>query len=173
MHHVRRVVTETTPAHGLGDFGVRGVGEVWVDEGGLGGGVLDRLVETLPSVRWQEAVRGSLYDDFRTVCPRARAFNAAKASPSNRYRNLRAHGYWMVRKLMEEEAIALPDVPELRRELLATRVRFAPDGKIEIEPKDAIRSRLGHSPDHADALVASLGPLLKPEMAEWKRVQFI
>lgn len=144
---------------GFGD--VAGVEAVLVDEVGLGGGVLDRLRETLPALEWVE-VRGE--DRYRpravTRRPEARAFNASKAAGlPERFRNLRAQAYWRLRKLLEEGALALPDGPDgeaLAEELLSTRVRFGADGRTEIEGKDALKARLGRSPDLADALVISL-----------------
>jgi len=139
-----------------------GVDAVYVDEIGLGGGVLDRLRETLPVVQWSQYVTERMWPDIRTRHVHAVPFNAAKtAGQSDRFTNMRAQAYWTLRKQVEEGKLALPDLKTLREELLATRVRFGADGRTQIEPKEAVKARLGRSPDYADALVISLAPLLK------------
>lgn len=144
---------------------VTGVSDVLVDEVGLGGGVLDRLRQTLAKLEWVEVMGTDAYRPRAvTRSPTALAFNAAKAAGlPDRFRNLRAQAYWRLRKLLEEDALALPGGPDgeaLAEELLVTRVRFGADGRTEIENKDALKARLGRSPDLADALVISLAPML-------------
>lgn len=164
---VRGLLATYDARHGGG-----AVASVHVDEIGLGGGVLDRLKETLPTVTWAEYVVDRIWPDIRTRAVRAVAFNAAMSTGvPDRYRNLRAQAYWHARKLLEQGGLALPDFPGLREELLATRVRFGADGKTEIEGKDAVRARIGRSPDYADALVISLAPLLE-STTKRKRVTF-
>jgi hypothetical protein len=148
------------------------VGTVYVDEVGLGGGVLDRLKRTLPDLRFH------YYDGLDTSRPQvrsgsvaARGFIAgARAGFPARFANFRAQGFWHLRKLLEDGRIALPPNEGLLEELLATRVRFLPDGRTAIESKDAIQNRLGRSPDLADALVISLTPELPH--TNRKRVRF-
>src|SRR5690606_37432697 len=94
--------------------------------------------------------------------PAPHGFMASKnAGYPERFVNLRAQGYWTLRKLLEDGRIAIPDVEPLREELLATRVRFAPDGRVAIEAKETLAARLGRSPDYADALVISLTPMIE------------
>jgi hypothetical protein len=115
---------------------VRGV---WVDEIGLGGGVLDRLRVLLPKVD-------------------CRGFIAsARSTLPERFRNKRAHAFWHLRDLLREGRISLPARDGLREELLALRVNFAADGRTEIGPKDEMRTLLGRSPDLADAVAISFG----------------
>lgn len=138
-----------------------GVQAVYVDEVGVGGGVLDRLQETLPQITWAEYTTG-VRPKIRENHVNAIAHNAAKASGlPDRFANSRAQSYWKLRKLMEDERLALPDLEGLRQELMATRVRFNADGRTAIESKDALKDRLGRSPDYADALVISLSPMLE------------
>ena len=123
--------------------------------------MVDRLKETLPLCTWAEYHRAGLYPSIHTRPVQAVAFNAARAAGvPDRFRNMRAHGYWHLRKLLEDGRLALPERPELREELLATRVRFGADGKTEIEGKAAVKDRIGRSPDFADALVISLAAML-------------
>jgi hypothetical protein len=105
-----------------------------VDEIGLGGGVLDRLVELR-------------YD--------AKGFCAAQ-SPSRhvteKFTRKRDEAFWCLRTLLEEGCIALPRDEMLFEELLALRWRTNSNGKIEMESKMELRKRLGRSPDRADAV---------------------
>jgi phage terminase large subunit len=146
------------------------VESVHVDEIGLGGGVLDRLRETLPRVRWAEYMLDRIWPSISYRSVEAVPFNAARASGlPERFANLRAQAYWFLRKLLEDSKLALPDLAALREELLATRVRFGADGRTSIESKDAVKDRIGRSPDYSDALVISLAPML-PRVGGRKRV---
>jgi phage terminase large subunit len=164
MHSVDRVEAEVRRL--LKDRetqkGLTGVEAAWVDEVGVGAGVLDRLAERLPRMTWIE------YKDsghsVTMVEHHVAAFGLSagkKAGRPDRFTNLRSQAYWHLRKLLEDSQIALPDIPELREELLATRVVFQSDGRTALEPKDAVKARIGRSPDRADALVISLAPLLE------------
>lgn len=55
---------------------------------------------------------------------------------------------------------ALPNIPELMRELTTPKYSFQ-QGKMRLEEKDQIKKRLGFSPDHGDALCLSFA---LPEM---------
>ena len=145
----------------------RRVISVHVDEIGIGSGVLDRLKETLPTVKYWDRVGRS---DATSRAVKAVGFDAGKrAFLPDRFTNLRSQGYWHLRKLLEENKLALPDNSALFEELLATRVIFGSDGRTAIESKDDIKKRLGRSPDLADALVISLAPALRGRA----RVQWI
>jgi phage terminase large subunit len=155
----------------FGDVGQ--VDSVWVDQIGLGGGVLDRLGELLPRITHEAIPQPiALAGQARPYryAPSAMGFDAGKRpgheskkrktknTVADRFVNNRALAYWHVRKLLEDGKLALPPIAELDEELLATRVRFNPDGRTQIEAKDDIRKRLGRSPDLADALVISFAP---------------
>jgi phage terminase large subunit len=106
-----------------------------VDEVGLGGGTVDVLREMQLEVR--------AYNGGRT--PAAR-------QDLDRFRNCRARDFWNLRRRLERGTIALPPDDKLADELCSMRWRPGVDGKIEIEAKDELRSRLGRSPDRADAV---------------------
>ena len=57
-----------------------------------------------------------------------------------------------VRELLRKNKLDIPRDPELWTELLETRFEQVASGRIKIEGKDGLRSRLGKSPDKADAL---------------------
>ena len=110
----------------------RKASRIWVDATGVGAGVVDRLNQMGHSV---EAVH----------------FGGAAADPK-RFKNKRAELFWTFREALEQGRIALPDDDELIADLSALRYRFDPQGRIVLESKDEVRSRLGRSPDRADAV---------------------
>ncbi|MGH7558631.1 MAG: hypothetical protein ACREMD_12805 [Gemmatimonadota bacterium] len=109
-----------------------GRGKIIIDEIGIGAGALDGLREA----------------GFRV-----QGFNAGRrARNQKRFGNLRSESYWHTRDLLETGAIGVPESEDLWAELLA--ITWKPDGsgRVMLEPKDALRDRLGRSPDTADAL---------------------
>jgi phage terminase large subunit len=111
---------------------------MYVDEGGMGIGVVDRLTEQGFPVRpfkHNEAPRNAIkFDDRRSE-------------------------YWHeLRAVFERDEIDLSQLSEesfrtLAEELAAPRYSFTSAGKIKIEPKIKTKDRLKRSPDLADALV--------------------
>lgn len=107
-----------------------------VDETGLGAGCVDVLRER----GWQ--VTG---------------FNGSeKASDPERFLNLRAESHWLLRDLLEGNAIGLPDDETLREEALAVEWQIALGGQIQIVGKETIKKSIGRSPDRLDAVVMAL-----------------
>jgi len=97
--------------------------------GGFGGGVVDQLIQAGHS-------------------PIEVAFSG-KALDA-RYHNKRAEMWFELSKWVKR-AGALPNMPELKKELVAPTYTFQ-NGKFLLEPKEQIKDRLGFSPDLADAL---------------------
>lgn len=60
---------------------------------------------------------------------------------------------------------ALPDIPELTKALIATTYTFKGEQMI-IEPKEGIKSKLGFSPDHMDALCLTFAFPVEIEVRE-------
>jgi len=120
---------------------LRAGGAAVVDVIGIGAGVVDRLRE-----------------QGRPVV----AFNAAEATPLTDssgelgFANCRAAAWWRLRELLAPGSgceIALPPHDELTGELTAPSWRATSAGRIQIESKEQMRSRLGRSTDHADAVI--------------------
>lgn len=117
---------------------------IYVDEIGLGSGVVDRLREMgLP-------VRGVNVAEAATV--------------SEDYRNARAELWWKCREWLERKTCKLPPVnpdvdpredpvERLCAELTMPKYKHTSSGKLEVEPKSDTKKRLKRSPDCADALV--------------------
>ena len=86
--------------------------------------------------------------------------NATDKSGQLTFRNIRAEAWWKAREMLDPdsgEEIALPDDRMLLRELTTPRWKPTASG-ILVESKEELMKpdRLGHSPDHADAVVMVL-----------------
>ncbi len=84
------------------------------------------------------------------------------ASEPNRWKNRRAEMYWNLRQRLDRGEVQLPDDDELFADLTAMRYGFDQQGRVTLEGKDAIRAKLGRSPDRADGVVLALA-------GEWSR----
>ena len=105
---------------------------VFVDEGGLGAGVVDRLRE----------LRAPVYGvQF-----------GGKARQSGRFANMRAELFWELRRLFNDNLIAIPPDEELISQLLGLRYDVTSAGQVKMESKSSPRRRGLRSPDKADAL---------------------
>jgi phage terminase large subunit len=76
------------------------------------------------------------------------------SSQVERFLNLRSQMWWKMRQDLQFGRIALPKDEELLADLTAPRFSEERDDKtIRVESKEAIRKRLGRSPDKGDAAV--------------------
>ena len=138
-----------TVVHGHDTMAVAGLGARFlssrrgtlaIDEGGVGGGVVDRLRE--------QRLPGSIL-----------AVNAGSGpdnDPDERLLNMRSQLWWTAREAMYRGEISLARLPEdqyarLRSELTAPTYRFTSAGKVQIESKEELKKRGVASPDLADA----------------------
>ena len=113
--------------------------QVYVDEIGVGAGVVDRLRELGHPVRGVNV--------------------AHKAHQDGLYLNLRAEGYWTLRQRFMSGSISIPADSQLVGELAALRYSYDSQGRLRMESKDEMRKRGLPSPDKADALMlAFLAP---------------
>jgi hypothetical protein len=104
---------------------------VFVDDtGGYGGGVIARLREL-----GHDAV----------------GVNFGGKPDDPRYRNKRTE-MWMRMRDWIKSGGAIPDIIDLKNDLVAPTYKVPSTGVVELEPKDKIKERLGRSPDIADAL---------------------
>jgi hypothetical protein len=113
--------------------------DVMVDEIGIGSGVVDRLKEQ------GHRVSGVNF--------------GVAAFHKDKYRNIRTECYWKLREALNPESekpLAIPkEFIKLATELVAIEWFVSSSGKTQVEPKENVKKRLGHSPDHADALALS------------------
>lgn len=103
---------------------------VFIDVGAMGAGVVDRLRQLHYSVT---------------------EVNFGAQSANARYANKRAEMYFAVKTWMEGGG-AIPNEPTLKSELSIVEYHFTPAGKIQLEPKEKIKEKIGKSPDLADSL---------------------
>ncbi len=122
-----------------------GAEAIFVDEGGPGGGVVDRLREL------QAPVRGVQF--------------GRKAMHPTRFANLRSEIFWELRRLINDRLIALPDDEELAAQLLSLRYDVSSSGQVVMESKRELRKKNLPSPDRADAL--ALAFMTPPSLQIW------
>jgi hypothetical protein len=111
-----------------------GAHEIRVDGVGVGGGVVDQLVE-----------QGHRVLDMQS---------GMAAVDNEHFLNARAEWWWGLRERFEQGDIDLdPDDDELAAQLGAVKYKFTSRGQIQIESKDDMRKRGLPSPDRADTLM--------------------
>ena len=106
--------------------------KVKIDVVGVGGGVVDRLIEL------GEAVDGVNVGE--------------KAGDKERFVNLRAEIFWGLRERFREGDISIPDDEELIGQLSNIKYKFDSRGRTKIESKEEMQKRGLKSPDKADAV---------------------
>lgn len=109
---------------------------VFIDVGGVGGGVYDILADR----GFAKTVRGinfgskSIYDD--------------------RYFNKRAEMWGEANEWLKSELpVQLPDDDELFDDLCAVNKKYDSRGRLQLESKEEVKKEVGRSPDKADAFV--------------------
>jgi len=109
---------------------------VGVDAVGVGAGVVDQLPGGVP------VKAGSSPKPYQ------------EGDSQYDFYNLRSQLWWALREALKDYRLALPDPPaDLVEDLCAPRYDFRGKKKeVRVEPKEDIKSRLGRSPDYADAL---------------------
>jgi len=125
------------------------VAAVFVDEGGVGAGVVDRLR--------QLGVPRVFGINFGSAAAR---FDGEGAKP--RYANKRAEIWGSVKDWLEHAS--LPNDPELAADLTGVEYGFNAKGEIQLEKKDDMKKRGLASPDIADALALTFA---LPVTAGW------
>lgn len=131
----------------------------FVDDTGVGGGVVDRAREQGVAVR---------------------AFiGAARAVRPERFANVRAESHWHMREALREGRVDLdPADVELAEQLVGLRTKYDSRGRLLIESKEEMRRRGVSSPDRSDGLSMTFAepsrvrPVSEPTAAEeWAEIQ--
>lgn len=118
-------------------------GHAVVDVDGVGGGVVDRLREL-----------GHPYFPFVNGA----ACDLVDRSGELGFADKRAAAWWTLRELLDPEfgsQVELPPDDKLTGDLTAPKWKVMSRGKIRVESKDDIRTRIGRSTDDGDAVVFS------------------
>lgn len=77
--------------------------------------------------------------------------NSSGRPDDDRYLNKRAEMWDKLKKWMEAGG-GIPNLPELKTELVTPEYKFSRNGKLQLEAKEDIKEKLGKSPDLADSL---------------------
>jgi hypothetical protein len=83
----------------------------------------------------------------------------AEKSPSapDKYFNLRSQLWWECGRLAAEDRAwdlsGMENADNTIAQMLEVRYQHDLKGRVKVEPKDDVRTRLGRSPDNADALL--------------------
>lgn len=82
-------------------------------------------------------------------------FDGASRSPTSDYYNLRAYGYYNLKRYIDNEQIIMYN-NDCERELLQIRYDYRSDGSRLIMSKEKMRKEGIHSPDRADSLMMAV-----------------
>lgn len=122
-----------------GEIARHGQGAIAVDNIGVGAGTLTMLKNQGLSARG--------------------IFWGASARDSQRFANLKAEQFWLLREAMEKGDVAIAPLGDFEDEAMEDFANIyyeeLPTGKVKIEDKKKTRQRLGRSPNCADATVYS------------------
>lgn len=121
---------------------------VFVDVGGLGAGVVDRLRE----LGYEHIIEAVNFGE--------------RAIEADKYRNKRAECWGLMRDWLEESPVQIPDLDSLHADLMAPGYKFDSNSRLQIEDKDSIKRRGLASPDEADALALTFASPVNPEQIE-------
>jgi hypothetical protein len=127
------------------------VQEIFVDGGGVGGGLVDHLRR-----------RNYLVHDVQFGSRADQMIDGVK------YANKRAEIWGLMRNALKY--LCLPNSPTLKEELCAPEYTFSrTSDAIQLESKDMLRKRLQASPDQADALAVTFGAEVAtlPALSDW------
>ena len=129
---------------------------VFVDEGGIGAGVVDRLR--------QLQSRGVVGVNFGSAADTA-ALSASGAALES-YANKRAEMWGGVRSWLRRGG-CLPSNRELRDDLTGVQYGFDRDGRIQLERKEDMKKRGLASPDFGDALALTFAyPVMSSQLSQ-------
>ena len=125
-----------------------------IDTIGEGAGVYSRLVE----LGYEKRIASCKFSKWPEHLSRDKFTDV---TGQRQFANHRAYLFWAVRDWLDPKNGNNPMLPPggtLANEASQIRYRMRSDGKIEIEPKEDIKKRLGHSPDEFESLVNTFYP---------------
>ena len=126
----------------------RHIGYINIDVIGVGSSVYDSAAAMWPGVA--HAVNVAEGSDYVAMTKEMRP------QPLFRMKNTRAEMHWRFREALDPDGgadLALPPGNEIVADLCAARYKVLAGGVIQIEEKEAIRARLGRSPDVGEAVM--------------------
>lgn len=127
------------------------VDRMFIDIGGLGAGVVDRLRE----LGYGAKVAGINFGE--------------RALKSERYNNKRSEIWGEMAKWFKEGGCSIPDSDELHSDLIGPSYGYDSSGRMKLESKDDMMKRGVRSPDGADALALTFAmPVAAPDVKREK-----
>tara|TARA_R110000796_G_scaffold130922_2_gene246610 strand:- start:277 stop:1038 length:762 start_codon:yes stop_codon:yes gene_type:complete len=108
--------------------------KVFVDQGGIGAGIYDRLKE----LGYKSMVIGVNFGQ--------------RAEAADRYINKRAEMWGEMGQWFKDGGVKIEDEDDLHSDLIAPHYTFDSQGRLKLESKDEIKKRYTKSPDLGDAL---------------------
>jgi hypothetical protein len=136
-------------------------GQAFIDTIGEGAGVYSRLIE-LGEKPGHDHLSDKIYSVKYSEGAKQGDTPLKDATEIYTFLNMRAYLFWAVRDWLNPalgSKAMLPKDDELTQELTEVMYKFRSDGKIQIEPKEDIKSRLKRSPDKMDALANTFYPV--------------
>lgn len=115
-----------------------------VDDDGVGGGVTDRL---------RESLEADLQSDRADLIPFR---GGAKAIRPERFTNKRTEAWFRAKWSMD--SLDIPDDDDLAADLVSVLYKMTSAGQLQAERKDDTKKRLNRSPDRGDAFVMLMEP---------------
>lgn len=91
----------------------------------------------------------------RSAEVKARGVNVSESATAEGYHQLRDQLWGALRDFLRGDG-AIPDDARLQAEILAPEYGFDAQGRMKVESKEAMKKRLGRSPDRADAVALSI-----------------
>ncbi|MEB4590099.1 hypothetical protein VSS37_03820 [Candidatus Thiothrix sp. Deng01] len=126
--------------------------KVFVDVGGLGAGIVDRVRE----LGFSDLVTGVQF--------------AQRASNSTSYTNKRAEMWGLMNGWVQDQPVNIPDSDELHGDLTAPEFGYDSSGRLKLEGKEELSKRLGRSPDLGDALALTFAfPVARDDVVAFRR----
>lgn len=149
-----------------------------VDADGVGGGVVDRLIEQrrdkeelytamilkmVPKERKEQLEKKGYRFRIKII----EIHGSGKPKDVVHFKNLRAEIHWGLRELLKD--LDLPNDREVSSQLMALKHKTNSAGQIMIIPKEEIKQKLGRSPDVAEAIIYALADVRpKTEPRIWR-----
>lgn len=135
-------------------------------DGGTVAELTRQAIETKPAYISVDVngIGSSVFDHLKVMYDMVQPFNGAEGSDYRdksgklKMRNKRAEMYWRMRDALDPQDgddLALPPDTELLADLCSARYEVSSAG-VKVEDKDAIKARIGRSPDIGEAVMMAL-----------------
>lgn len=128
--------------------------DVRVDVNGLGAGVFDRLREVIK----ERKAEGHEPSWTTTPINVSTGTKMRDKTGQLQFHRLRDWLWWNLREILESGEAALPPDEQLTADLVMPKWQINSSGKILVESKDDMRTRLGRSPDTGEAVMLAFAP---------------